>query len=733
MLQNSTKSEISRAIATGLQLHQSGRFEEAETVYSGVLSRQPANFEALHLLGVLAHQMGDNVAAVDLIGKAVRVNSRNPAAYNHLGASLKALGRFEEAEKSYRTAIKLQPEFADPHYNLGNTLTALKRLQEAENSYKRALYLQPEYAEAYCNLGSLLVDLGRPEEAEKACRNAIRYRHHYAKAYYNLGNALHILERFDEAEEAYNKALLLQPAFAEAYHNLGNLLSDQKRQSEAKEAYKKSIGLNPQNAALFNSLGNLLFDAGQQEEAVICFRRAVELKPNFHSARSNLISQLQGLCLWNEIAESDVQSVRQAVLDKYSEYAEPVIPFVLLTLPSVTAAEQRECAGRWMRKELGTLMQWKSMSGFAFSDNRRGPLHIGYLSTDLNDHVIAQQMVEIFELHDRSRFKITAYSTTADDNSSLRKRVEGAFDCFTDLGNSSTKDSARQINSDRVDILVDLTAYTKNSRSALLALRPAPIQVNYLGYPGSMGVDFVDYIIADSFIIPPERFDCYSEKVMWLPDCYMPHDTRTPHPSPPSKKECGLPEDAFVFCCFNQPYKITPDIFDVWCRLLKTVPDSILWLRSFNAPAEKNLKKEASARGIDVSRLIFDSFVSREEHFARLQCADLFLDTTPYNAHATCSNALWMGLPVITCSGDTFASRVAGSHLTTMGVPELVTYSLDDYHALALLLANDRKKLLDIRKKIITNRESSPLFDSVRFTRGLEALYIKMHEERLGR
>lgn len=717
----------------GLQFHKAGRFEDAENIYRNVLARHPSNFEALHLLGVLSHQRGDNIQAVNLIEKSVRLYPGNPAAYNHLGASLRALGRFEESEKYYRKALKLQPDFVDAHYNLGNTLVDLKRLKEAEKSYRNALNLRPDYAEAFCNLASLLVDLGRPEEAEIACCQALKYRPEYAKAYYNMGNALHVLERLEEAEQAYNKSLLLDPCFAEAYHNLGNTLTDLKRPLEAKEAYRKSIEINPENATIYNNLGNLLFDAGQREEAIICFRRALEIKPDFHSTRSNLVSQQQNLCAWSEISESDVQSVRRAVIDRSSDYKEPVIPFVLLTLPSVTAPELRACAERWMARELGTLRQWKTKLGFTFRENRTEPIHIGYLSADFNDHVVAQQMVEIFELHDRSRFQLTAYSCAADDGSDTRKRLEGTFGRFVDLNNKSLKDSATLINSDNVDILVDLTAYTKNSRSALLALRPAPIQVNFLGYPGTMGVDFIDYIIADKFIIPPEHFKDYSEKVMWLPDSYMPHDSKTPHPPAPSRTECGLLEEALVFCCFNAPYKITPAIFDVWCRLLQAVPDSILWLRAFNSTAERNLKKEATARGVDISRIVFDSFVSREEHFARLQCADLFLDTTPYNAHATCSNALWMGLPVITCAGDTFASRVAGSLLTTMGVPELVTYSLDDYYALALELANNRKKLAEIRGRIIANRETSPLFDSVRFTRSLEALYIRMHEERLSR
>jgi predicted O-linked N-acetylglucosamine transferase (SPINDLY family) len=502
-----------------------------------------------------------------------------------------------------------------------------------------------------------------------------------------------------------------------------------KRPQEAKAAYRKSVELDPVDAKVFNNLGGFLVDNRQPEEAVICFRRAVELKPDFHSARSNLLHQLQHLYAWDDISESEIISVRHAVSCELSDSDVPVAPFAFLALPSVTAVEQRACAEQFMKKELENLMRWKNQAGFTFRDNQAGPLHIGYLSADLNNHVIARQIVEIFELHDRSRFRITAYSCGADDGSSLRKRAEAAFDSFVDIQNMTLKDAAAKINSDGVDILVDLTSYTKNSRSPLLALRPAPIQVNYLGYPGSMGVDFVDYIIADRFIIPPEHFENYTEKVLWLPDSNMPHDSKTPHPPAPSRSECGLPENSLVFCCFNAPYKVTPAVFDVWCRLLKEVPDSVLWMLTLNPTAENNLKNEATARGVDPSRIIFQPYVSLEEYFARLQCADLFLDTNPYSAHGTCSNALWMGLPVLTCAGSTFASRVAGSHLTTMGVPELVTYSLEEYHDLALELSNDRKRLSEIRSRIITGRETSPLFDSRRFTRNLEDLYLKMWDE----
>jgi predicted O-linked N-acetylglucosamine transferase (SPINDLY family) len=358
-----------------------------------------------------------------------------------------------------------------------------------------------------------------------------------------------------------------------------------------------------------------------------------------------------------------------------------------------------------------------------------GLVHIGYLSADFNDHVVSRQFIEVLEHHDRRHFIISAYSYSQDDGSILRRRLEGAVDSFVDIRQSTYEEAARTIQKDNIHILVDLTGHTANSRSAILAYRPAPIQVNYLGYPGTMGTDLVDYLIADNFIIPPELEGNYVEQVLRLPGCYLPNDRTRIRPEPLSRIECGLPSEGTVFCCFNQPYKITPIMFDVWCRLLHAIPDSILWLRAFNPLVEHNIKREGEKRGIDRTRIIMANSVPASAHLARLACADLFLDTTPYNAHATCSDALWMGVPVITCAGETFPSRVAGSLLNTMGVPELVTYSLDEYYQLAYILATDRNKREELKETIRVNRETSMLYDSAMITRGLEDIYIRMMKQ----
>jgi protein O-GlcNAc transferase len=340
-------------------------------------------------------------------------------------------------------------------------------------------------------------------------------------------------------------------------------------------------------------------------------------------------------------------------------------------------------------------------------------------------------MAEIFELHDRSHFKIFAYAYDTDESCAMRERLESAFDNFFDISDFTYEQAAKKIYDDHVDILVDLTGHTQNNRCGILALRPAPIQASYLGYPGTMGADFFDYLIADYFTIPAEMSQHYTEKIARMPGCFQANDSTRPRPASPTRTDCGLPNEAIVFCCFNQTLKITPEIFDIWCRILTAVPGSILWIPASNPQVEENLRQEAKIRGVTSRQLVMAPLLPREEHLARMQCADLFLDTLPYNAGTTCSDALWMGLPVITCAGDSFVSRMAGSLLMSIGAPELITYNLDDYYHLAIDLATDRQKLEAIRNKITLNRDAAPLFDSTLFTRNLEKMYIQMMDNYL--
>jgi predicted O-linked N-acetylglucosamine transferase (SPINDLY family) len=357
-------------------------------------------------------------------------------------------------------------------------------------------------------------------------------------------------------------------------------------------------------------------------------------------------------------------------------------------------------------------------------------LRIGYLSGDFRLHPLAFLISELIELHDRSRFEVFAYSYAIDDHTAERKRLERAFDQFVDIRPISQQEAAKRIHADAIDILVDLTGFTQGSRSGIVALRPAPIKVSWLGFPGTMGgfegAPFFDYLISDAFITPPEQADCYAEQLVLMPDCYQPNDRKRPVGLSPTRAESGLPEQGFVFCCFNQTFKIMPQVYDIWMNILNSVPGSVLWFLECNRWAKENLRCEAQLRGVNPDRLIFAPRVPVDQHLARHVLADLFLDTLPYNAHTTTSDALWMGLPVLTCAGETFASRVAASLLRAANLPQLITHTLQDYEARAITLVSNPAELATIRQKLITDKQYLPLFDAQRFARHLERAYQAM-------
>lgn len=407
-----------------------------------------------------------------------------------------------------------------------------------------------------------------------------------------------------------------------------------------------------------------------------------------------------------------------------------ISPFLLLALPGITAQEQRTCSELWMHDRIAAQDAERQSLDFQFPSKAPAKIRLGYLSCDFHDHATALLLIELFEAHDRDRFEVFAYSYGADDGKSMRPRLQKAFEHFIDIQALSTKEAAERIHADGIDILIDLKGYTRNTRTEILGLRPAPLQVNYLGYPGTLGSGLCDYIITDHFLTPPESSAAYSESFAYLPDSYQPHSRNSLIGQRPERAHLGLPDDAFVFCCFNQAYKITPELFDLWCQLLHRCPDSVLWLLK-DPMAEGNLRNAAFQRGISPSRLIFAEHVSQTEHLGRLQCADLVLDTLPYNAHTTASDALWVGVPLVTCVGDTFASRVAGSLLHAVGLPELATSSLEAYLALALALAQHPEQLAVLKRQLAENRLTTPLFDILNYTHHLEALYEAMWQRHM--
>jgi len=402
-----------------------------------------------------------------------------------------------------------------------------------------------------------------------------------------------------------------------------------------------------------------------------------------------------------------------------------VSPFLLLAMAGVSASEQRGCSDLWMKDRLAAAAADRAALAFTFDIAERPKIRIGYLSCDFQEHATALLLIEMFEAHDRARFELFAYSYGADDGKPMRPRLEATFDHFVDIEALSNIDAARAIHADGIDILIDLKGYTLHTRTAILMFGPAPVQVNFLGYPGTLGGSICDYIVTDPFLTALSSSEDYSESFAYLPNTYQPHGRKARIGTAPTRAEAGLPEEGFVFCCFNQAYKITPDMFDIWCRLLIEVPGSVLWLLK-NKKAEGNLKNEALWRGVTSDRLVFAKDLPQIEHLGRLQLADLVLDTLPYNAHTTASDALWASVPLVTCAGATFPSRVAGSILRAIGLDELIAPDLDGYFDFAYALATDPDRLASVKAKLAANRLTTPLFDIEAYTRDLEGLFETM-------
>ncbi len=637
-------------------------------------------------------------------------------------------GKLNEAAEFYRKAITVNPNHAEAYNNLGNVLCEQELFEEAEQSLKQAILIKPDLVNPYCNLGALQLKRGRPQEAIENLNIALKLKPDVEVIYRDLCYAYFQLGQLQSAKEVITQGLSVNPEYIDFHLSLGNLYYYENECNLAIRCYQNALLIQPNSTVALINLGKIYKDQGNLNQALSYYRSVLALNPDHRTAMSMELHLLQRLCEWKNI-DANFKYVRQALTHAPSIDTNMFLPFTILSIPGVTAEEQKRCAEIWVTNEFQAQILHRNNFRLKFKRSANNKISIGYISPDFRQHPVSYLMAEIFKLHDRSHFNVTAYSSGPDDQSAIRKRLKSSFDNFVDIHNYSDKDAASLINADKIDILVDLTGHTQNNRAGILALRPAPIQVNYLGYPATMGADFIDYIIADRFTIPAEMKQHYTEKVVWMPDCFQANDNTRQRLAAPSRMACGLPDKGFVFCCFNQTFKFTPEVFDIWCRLLKSVQGSVLWLPASNALTETNLRQEAVNRGVGSSQLIMAPILPFAEHWARMQCADLFLDTLPYNAGTTCSDALWMGLPVVTCAGDSFVSRMAGSLLTAIDVPELITYNLADYYRLALDLATDRKKLETIRNKIIANRETSILFNSERFTRNLEKVYLQMMDE----
>jgi predicted O-linked N-acetylglucosamine transferase (SPINDLY family) len=753
--------------------------------YAQVLRLQPDFPGAVHNRALALEALGRHAEALDGYDTLVRLLPGHAPGHVARGRVLTALQRNAEALAAYERALTLQPDLGDARFERARTLRALGQAQAARPAFEAHLAAAPDHAEGWFELAGLLRELRAEQAAVAAYQRALALREDFAEARINLALTLRALKQFDAALAAIDAAIALRPDVAEAWHNRGVILGELKRHEEALTAheralalrpdyvgalagrahefemlrrlpdaitdYDRALQLEPDNVELHYGRGAALQMLERHEESLACYQRTLALAPAHAAALSNMAGALRTLGRPTQAAETYGRLLEIAPDHPYalgnrlhaqlhgcdwSGYAarESVLagvaagklvdtPFDLLALTS-DAQAQLACARLHARDAHPPAAPiWR---GERYSHSR---LRIAYVSSDLSFHPVSYLMAGLLESHDRARFEVHAISLRKPQTSAFDARIRAAFERYTDVSALADQGIARLLREREIDIAVDLMGYTNLPRTGIYAHRPAPVHAAYLGYAGTLGTGYMDYLIADPVAIPPASFAHYAEQVVHLPASFMPRDTLLRIPAAPTRAAAGLPARGFVFCCFNNGYKINPAVFDVWMRLLKSVPQSVLWLSPPAAGAAQNLRVEAAARGVDPQRLVFaPKLPSIEEHLARSALADLFIDTLPYNAHTTASDALWAGVPLLTCAGQAFASRVAASLLSAAGLPELVTSGLADYEALALRLARDPAQLAQLRGRLAQRRAQGTLFNTKTLCGNLEAAYLRMHE-----
>ncbi|MBB3213368.1 putative O-linked N-acetylglucosamine transferase (SPINDLY family) [Herbaspirillum sp. Sphag1AN] len=782
--------QINALLGQAFQYFEQGNPDAAEPILLKILQMHAKNFDALHILGVIKAMRNDQQEAIKLFRKAISIEANNNflhfnlakallevgkdedaiahhrkavqlapghvEAWLNYGVSLTNLGRYEEALSCYEKVFALEPRFPKAWVNYGTVLYKMARYQDALAAYDKALALVPDHAESWSNSGAALAKLEGYQAAVGAYEKALSLNPALAETWFNYGVALRRLERYTDALAAYNKALEIDPSQADAWKESGNVFYALRWYEAALTALDKALAISPSDADIWMSKGAVQMAMQHSQEALTSFEQAITLQPQSASGwlqkgwslslqrryDEALVAYEQALtvqpdqdwlygnwvhcklllCDWRDYT-SNVAKLHSLIAENFNT-AEPFAVLATTDDPLI----EMQCAQRYTQ----ALYPDKRDSTAWPTATRGSRIKIAYFSADLHQHATAHLIMELFELHDRTRFEIIAFSFGAPSEDSARQRITTAVDQFIDVREKSDQEIVALSRSLGIDIAVDLKGYTTQSRMGIFAHGAAPLQVSYLGYPGTVGAPYMDYIIADATVIPPELSRFYSEKIVRLPHSYQVNDrTRKIADNIFSRAELGLPEQGFVFACFNSSYKITPDCFDIWMRLLDQVPGSVLWLFEDTPGVTSTLRVAAGDRGINAERLVFAPRLDAPLHLARHRQADLFLDTFNYNAHTTASDALWAGLPVLTKQGNTFASRVAASLLTAIGLPELITTSNEEYAALAIQLASNSELLASFKLRLSTNRLSYPLFDSSKFTRHIESAYHAMHERRL--
>ncbi|WP_413678366.1 tetratricopeptide repeat protein [Prochlorococcus sp. MIT 0916] len=708
-----TKPSKEKLIKQALKFHSQGNISEAEKYYKSFINHGYKDHRVFSNYGILLQADGKLKEAELLTREATLLRPDFADSHNNLGGILRDLGKLKEAELSIKRAITLKPNLSEAYYNLSNILIGLKKPKEAEIATRKAIEIKPNFAEAYNNLGIILNSFGNLKDAEIAHRKAIKHKPSYAEAYSNLGGILKNLNNLKEAESLTRKAIKLKPNYADAYYNLGCILSAAGKLKEAEICHRKAIEIKPSFVEAHNNLGNTLGDLNKLEEAQKSYKRCLDLKPNDNQYLSNLIQILLKFCDWDEI-DSYSPLIKQIGLE-----GRAINPLDLMYLEDNPEKNLKRAINYSKKKEREELPNLHKRKG-------NDKIKLGYFSSDFRNHPVSISLISILELHNKSKFKVYIYSLSKSKDYYTERIKDTAF-CFREITDLSDIEIVNLVRNDQIDIAIDLNGHTKFNRLSIFSYRLAPFQINYLGYPGTIGSKSFDYIIADKILIPEDNKKFYTEKVLYLQNTLLPplKNKKLILKNKFSREELGLPVDAFVFTCFNNIQKITRRELNIWIRLLMKIDKSVLWLAKPHESAINNILTEMTKYGIEKDRVIFAKRMNLEDHSCRHCCGDLFLDTFNYNAGATANIALSFGLPIITLAGKSYSARMAASILSAYDLNELITDNESSYENLAYELAINNKKLNDIRKKIRNNFDCS-FFDANKYTQDLELIYTNI-------
>ena len=706
------------SLAMGMALYRQGRFAEAEASFRSVLAQRPGEFAALIALASVLTEQRRFAEALALAERAIQIKPTETDANAIRAGALFMLGRFNDALTAFETILSRNPADLQTRYNLGVIFTELGRLDDALAAYDLVLARERDNVAALYNRANVLAALSRHEEALVAYDGVLAKSPNDPNVLINRGNVLASLGMQVEALACFDRAIAVNPSNANAHNNRGIALKQLGRLPEALASFDHALAADPRYINARYNRGNTLLTLRDYEKARIDLESLLAIEPSHAEALNALMICCANTCDWERTS-----ALTEAVMAAAAKGN--ITPFTLLNL-DITP-----------EKSLGYIRNYarcndRVVTVASREHKRHDKIKVAYFSSDFRQHPVGTLIVRLLELHDRTKFEIIGISFGDDDNSEIRQRLIRAFDRFHDVRLQSDGDIANLIRTHDVDILVDLNGRTDHARAGVLAMRAAPIQINYLGYPGTMGADFIDYIIADRAVIPEKHQGYYTEKIIYMPDTFQAND-RIPGAVEKlwARTTVVLPAHGVIFCCFNGSYKIKTAVFDSWMRILRQVDGSVLWLFADGPSTQMNLRREAMARGVAADRLVFAPRVPLPEHQARMQLADLFLDTLPFNGGATASGALWAGVPVLTRIGDTFAGRMGASLLSAIGLPELIASSAEAYEAMAVNLGSHPEKIAAIKRKLADNRLVMPLFDTERFTRHLEAAYVAIHARQL--